>query len=134
MELDGLIEPGICLETTYQVEEKHGAMNVGSGSLRVLATPAMIGFMEVNANRLIAQHLPSGAASVGVRVNVSHLAATPVGCRVHVRSEVLRVDGKRVFLSVKAWDDTELIGEGQHERFLVDEARFLQRVQAKAGK
>ena len=133
MELESFIEPGISLESTHIIEERHAAMNVGSGSLRVLATPAMIGFMEINANRLLASHLPPGAASVGVRVDVTHLAPTPVGGSLRVRSQVLRVEGRRVYLSVQAWDEIELIGEGQHERVLIDEARFLARVQAKAS-
>lgn len=131
MELEGYIEPGINLETTHEIAEQHAAMNVGSGSLRVLATPAMIGFMETNANRLLASHLPLGAASVGVRVDVRHLAPTPVGGSLRVRSQVSRVEGRRIFLTVEAWDDKELVGEGQHERALIDEARFLARVQAK---
>ena len=133
MDLSALIKPGMSLETTFQVEAQHSAAQIGSGSLRVLATPIMIAFMESTSHRLLAQRLPAGYSSVGMLVNVRHLAPTPLGSSVRVLSEVLEVDGLRVTFSVYAWDQSEQIGDGQHQRMVIDEARFLRRVEAKSS-
>jgi predicted thioesterase len=114
------------------VEEAVTAFHIGSGSLRVLATPAMIGFMERVSHKLIARYLPEGYSSVGVVVDVRHLAATPMGASVRIISQVLEVDGRRVTLSVEAWDNYEKVGEGRHQRVIIDLERFLQRVDEKA--
>ena len=132
MDLITLVHPGMSLETTLLVEEKHSAAHVGSGSLRVLATPIMIGLMESAAHRLLAAHLPDGQASVGSVVNITHLAPTPIGSTVRIRAEVLAIDGQKVEFSVQAWDQIEKIGQGVHQRMVIDEARFLKRVSKKA--
>jgi len=133
MDLSEFIKPGMTLETTFQVEAQHSAAHIGSGSLRVLATPIMIAFMESTSHRLLAQRLPAGYSSVGMLVNIRHLAPTPLGSSVRVLSEVLEVDGLRVTFSVQAWDQSEPIGDGQHQRMVIDEARFLRRVEAKSS-
>ena len=132
MDAKEFIKSGMSEEIQVVVEEQHTAAHVGSGSLRVLATPAMIGFMERAARDLLAKHLPEGYSSVGVHVDVRHLAPTPMGSSVRVRCEVLEVDELRVNFSVEAWDAAEKIGKGRHQRVVVDEARFLKRVNAKA--
>jgi predicted thioesterase len=123
--------PGRAREDHYPVAEEHTAVHVGSGSLRVLATPWLIAFMERTARLLLAEDLPAGTSSVGVRVEMRHLAATPVGGEVRTRAEVLSVEGRTVNFSIQAWDDQELVGEGQHQRVIIDEERFLKRVNAK---
>jgi fluoroacetyl-CoA thioesterase len=133
MDLSEIIYPGMSREETFFVEENQTAIQVGSGSSRVLATPWMIAFMERNAHRLLAQHLPAGQSSVGMHVDVSHLAPTPVGGSVRVRAEILAVDGLRVTFTVEAWDQVEKIGEGQHRRMVIDEERFLRRAARKRG-
>jgi fluoroacetyl-CoA thioesterase len=133
MEVSELIKPGLWREEAFHVEERQAAIHVGSGSARVLATPWMIAFMEQTAHRLLATRLPPGYSSVGVLVNVRHIAPSPVGSPVRVRVEVLEVDGQRVNFMVQAWDPSELIGEGQHQRVVIDEARFLRRVEAKSA-
>ena len=133
MDLSALIKPGMSLETTFQVEAQHSAAHLGSGSLRVLATPVMIAFMESTSHRLLAQRLPAGYSSVGMLVNVRHLAPTPLGSSVRVLSEVLEVDGLRVTFSVQAWDQSEPIGDGQHQRMVIEEARFLRRIEVKSS-
>jgi predicted thioesterase len=120
------------LEKTIVVEEQHLAGHLGSGSLRVLATPAMIAFMEGVSHQLLAQYLPEGYSSVGAHVDVYHLAPTPLGATVRVRSEVALVEGIRVQFNVEAWDEREQIGRGLHERVVIDHARFLRRVSAKS--
>jgi len=97
----------------------------------VLATPWMIAFMERNARRLLGERLPAGYSSVGSHVDVRHLAPTPVGGRVRVRAEVLAVDGWKVEFVIQAWDEQELIGEGRHQRVVIEEERFLRRVARK---
>lgn len=100
---------------------------------RVLSTPHLIGFMEMTSRNLLKTMLPNGMDSVGTHVNVSHLAATPIGMQVRFQSEVLSVEHRRVTFHVEAWDEHEKVGEGTHERFVVDIARFASRVQAKAA-
>lgn len=131
MDLSELFTPGMSREETFLIEEEHSAIHVGSGSLRVLATPWMIAFMETTARKLMSEHLPDGYSSVGAHVDVRHLAPTPVGKRLRVRTEVIAVDGLKVTFAVAAWDDQEQVGEGQHLRVIIDEARFLKRVSAK---
>lgn len=98
----------------------------------VLATPAMINLMELTAAKAIEPYLPDGWLSVGVVVNVRHLAATPEGATVRVMARVTDVDGKRISFAVEAHDQVEKIGEGTHVRALVERSRFLSAVQHKA--
>jgi fluoroacetyl-CoA thioesterase len=132
MELKELIPAGRVREASYLVEVQHTTSHIGDRAYRVLATPFMIGFMENNSHRLLAEYLPDGKSSVGVLVNVRHLAPTPLGSTVKVRSEVLEVDGIRVIFAVKVWDQIELVGEGFHERVIIDIERFFHRVSAKS--
>jgi predicted thioesterase len=131
MDLDGLIQPGMSREETYLVEEQHSALTVGSGSAQVLATPWLIAFAERAAHRLLAGQLPAGSSSVGVLIDIRHSAPTPVGSRVHVKVEVTEINGLWVTFAVRVKDDFEPVGEGCHQRVVIDEARFARRVEAK---
>jgi fluoroacetyl-CoA thioesterase len=131
MDLDQLIQPQMRREEIFVVEDTHTAMHVGSGASRVLATPWMIAFMERAAHRLLAAVLPAGFTSVGVLVNIRHLAPTPAGSQVRVSAEVLEVDGMKVKFQVEVWDEQEQAGSGIHERFVIDTERFLRRVEKK---
>ena len=131
MKLHQIIKPGMKKKFTFQVEEEHSAVHVGSGSLRVLATPWMIAFMERTARQLLGELLPEGYSSVGVRVEVSHLAPTPVGSKVKTSAQVTAIEGAKVYFDLTAWDDVETIGGGQHQRVVIDEERFLRRVARK---
>ncbi len=106
---------------------------LGVEEARVLSTPHLIGFLEMTSRNLIKKYVGDGVDSVGTRVDVRHLAATPIGMQVRLASEVLSVDGQRVQCRVEAWDEREKVAEGTHERFVVDVARFAARVQAKAA-
>ena len=128
---DEVIQKGMIREEMFQVAEEHTAIHVGSGDSRVLATPWMIAFMERVAHRLLAENLPPGESSVGVLVDVRHLAPTPIGAAVRVQVEIVTVDGAQVIFSVQAWDQAEKIGEGRHQRVLINEARFQRRVEGK---
>jgi predicted thioesterase len=131
MEFAECIEVGMKHEATFQVDEQYTAFHIGSGSLRVLATPSMIGFMERISHQLLARCLPEGYSSVGSLVDVRHLAPTPLGWVVRVTSEVIEVDGRKVTLAVEAWDDAEKVGEGRHQRVVINLESFLRRVDAK---
>lgn len=120
-------------EETFMVAREHTAEYVGSGASPVLATPWMIAFMERVAFRSLQELLPRGRSNVGVLVEVHHLAPTPVGAAVRVMSEVEEIDGSQVTFSLHAWDEEEKIGEGRHKRVIIDEARFLKRVEKKKG-
>jgi fluoroacetyl-CoA thioesterase len=113
------------------VGEQHTAPRIGSGRIRVLATPVMINLIEAAALAAIEQSLPEFHQSLGTRLDISHVAATPVGMRVRATAEVVRVEGRTVHLRVRAEDERELIGEGTHERVVVNVERFDARVQAK---
>jgi fluoroacetyl-CoA thioesterase len=98
----------------------------------VLATMAMVGFIEAACLKCISGHLDPGEHSVGVHVDVSHVAATPAGMEVRAEVELVAVEGRRLTFAVKVFDERELIGEGRHQRAVINVARFLERVQAKA--
>ena len=113
------------------VTEANTAAAMGSGLLPVFATPAMLALMEKAAARSVQPFLDDGQGSVGTRLSVSHLAATPIGLPVRAESELLSVERRKLLFSVRAWAGDELIGEGEHERFLIDNARFLEKALAK---
>lgn len=125
------IKPGLVGEATVSVTEALTAAHLGSGGAQVYATPAMVALMEAAAVNAIDHLLAQGQASVGTVLNVRHLAATPVGHQVRARAEVTAAEGCQVTFAVQAWDEKELIGDGTHTRFVVDVARFIQRVEAK---
>jgi len=131
MDFSENIQPGMTVERTFPVEEGHSALQAGSGGVPVLATPWMIAFMENAAFNLLESILPEGLSSVGVLVEVRHLAPTPIGGKVRVQAEVTEVEGSGVSFCVRAWDEGEQIGTGQHQRVVIDKVRFLKRVEEK---
>ncbi len=125
------IQPGLSGEAGLLVSEEHTAPRVGSGKIHVLATPVMINVIEAAALAAIERLLPPGHQSLGTVLNVRHIAATPVGMRVTARAEVTAVSGRTVTFRVEARDEKELIGDGTHERVVVNVEKFDQRVQRK---
>lgn len=125
------ITPGLqgTRETTVSTEQT--ARHLGSGGIDVFATPAMISLMEGAAVNAIDPMLRDGQASVGIEVNVKHLAATPQGKHVRAEAEVTEVDRRKVFFTVRAYDEHELIGEGTHVRFVIDLDKYNARLQEK---
>ena len=123
---------GLSGTATTQVVTELTARHLGSGTVAVFATPEMVRLMERAAVNALATHLSAGQQSVGVMIAVRHLAATPVGAVVTARAELIAVDGRRLTFNVSAHDGMELIGEGTHERALIDLARFEARVKAKS--
>ncbi len=126
------LEPGLIGELSITVQESDTARASGEESLPpVFSTPRLIGLMERTAHATILPHLAEGQTSVGTLVHVRHLAATPVGMTVRFRAELLEVDRRRLRFKVEAWDEVEKIGEGEHERFVIDTARFTERLEQK---
>jgi fluoroacetyl-CoA thioesterase len=113
------------------VGPEHTAPFVGSGRIAVLATPVMINLIESAALSAVEQLLPAGHQSLGIKLDVSHVAATPVGLRVTATAEVVRLEGRTITFRVEARDEIEPIGTGTHERVVVSVARFDERVQRK---
>ena len=113
------------------VTGENTAVALGSGSVEVFATPAMIALLEAAAVDAIQARLPESMTSVGTRLDVRHTAATPVGMTIAASATLTEIDGRRLVFDVSASDDVEVIGEGIHERFIVDRARFEQRVRDK---
>jgi predicted thioesterase len=127
------LKPGLTRSETFNIEERHTAYHIGSGDQRVLGTPWMISFMERVSNRLIAEHLPETALSVGTHVDVHHLAPSPMHTTIRVKVEILEVNKNRVTLSVAAWDHEDQIGSGLHTRAVVNKTRFMQRAGVKSS-
>ena len=123
---------GLTGQATTLVIPQLTARHLGSGTVAVFATPEMVRVMERAAVNGLAPHLAPGQQSVGTLVNVKHLASTPMGATVTARAELIAADGRRLTFKVSAHDGTDLIGEGMHERALIDLARFEAKVNAKA--
>ena len=128
------IKIGLTGSAEIVVGEEHTAPRVGSGHVRVLATPVMINVMEAAALAAIEHLLPIGHQSLGTQLNVGHYAATPAGMRLRATAEVSKIDGRNIELRVAAFDEKERVGDGTHSRVVVNVARFDQRVQAKLEK
>lgn len=125
------LTPGLRGSAEITVGEEQTAPRVGSGRVRVLATPVMINMMEAAALDAIEWLLPEGHQSLGTHLDVGHYAATPVGMRLRATAEVTSVDGRNVEFRVEAFDDRERIGDGTHRRVVVNVARFDARIQRK---
>ena len=123
--------PGMAAEREHIVTDEDTASKWGSGLVPVFSTPALVGLMESTAVAALSGQLPEGQTSVGGRIDVRHLAATPVGMQVRARAELTAVEGRKLVFKIQAWDEVDLIGEAEHQRFVVDEARFVAKVESK---
>ena len=113
------------------VTEKNTAVALGSGSLKVFATPAMIRLIESAAAELVEKNLPRELTSVGIALNVKHTAPTPLGMKVRAEVKIISVDGRKIIFEVAAFDARGEIGRGTHERFIVDREKFQRKADAK---
>ena len=125
------IAPGLTGTVEIVVGEEHTAPSIGSGKVRVLATPVMINLIEAAALKAIEHLLEPGYQSLGTHLDVHHVAATPVGMKARAIAEVTKVDGRTVTFRVEAKDAKDVIGYGTHERVVVNVAKFDLRVQKK---
>ena len=128
------IKPGLTGHAEMVVGTNDTAPRVGSGRIAVLATPTMINLIEEAALSAIEHLLPDGKQSLGTHIDISHIAATPVGMKVRAEAELVEVDGRKLLFSVRARDEMDLISEGRHERVVVTAASFQSRINEKAAR
>lgn len=129
-----MLKEGVKGTQEIMVTEENTAKVMGSGALDVFATPAMIALMEKTAWESVQLYLEEGSGTVGTLMNVKHVAASPVGMKITCETELTKVDGRALTFSVKAFDEAGLIGEGEHERFIVYNEKFQAKADAKLAK
>ena len=127
------VRPGLAGYAELVVGDAHTAPSIGSGKVRVLATPVMINLIEAAALDAVERLLPAGYQSLGTHLDVRHIAATPVGMRAKAVATVEKVSERTIFFKVEVRDEVDLIGDGTHERVVVNVAKFDLRVQKKLG-
>lgn len=126
-----MLEKGIKGFGELTVNESNTAEALGSGSLAVFATPSMIALMEKTARLSVDPFLEEGQSTVGTLVNVKHLSATPVGMKITCSTELVDIDRRRLVFHVECSDEKGIIGEGEHERFIIDAEKFMSKASAK---
>ncbi len=129
--MDPSLKIGIFGEAKTVVSDKNTAITHGSGSIPVFATPAMIALMENAALSSVEPLLPEGHTTVGISISSSHIAATPVGMEVTAKAELVEIDGKRLVFKVEGYDAKEKIGEGTHQRFIINKEKFMKKNEEK---
>ena len=125
------LKAGMLFTSEIVVEEKDTAVAFGSGNMYVLSTPMMIGLMENAALNAIDAYLPKGYQTVGIHLDVKHLAATPMGMKASATAELIEIDGKKLKFKVVAYDEKDKIGEGYHSRFIVESENFMKMTEGK---
>lgn len=121
-------------EARTRVNGENTALKFGSGKVDVFGTPAMVALMEEASINTVDKNLPEGFATVGIDLNIKHTAATPKGMNITASAELIEIDGKRLVFKVEAFDEIEKIGEGTHQRFIIELDKFKRRVQSKSIK
>ena len=129
-----MLQLGIKGKQELLVTDKDTAKAVGSGGLNVFATPAMIALAEKTALQSILAYLSEGESTVGTKLDISHIAATPVGMKVSCETELIEIDRRRLVFSVNVYDEVEKIAEGTHERFIIYSERFQNKANGKSEK
>jgi len=128
------IKPGMVLKKDFNVTRDDTARKIGSGGLEVLATPILVTWVENSAYDLAQLCLDDEQTTVGVHVDINHMAATPVGMKVRIKVFLEKVDGRKLDFKVEAWDTVQKISEGRHQRFIVNKTQFMQKVLQKREK
>ena len=131
MELSKDLKPGLGGTSEIVVGTRDTAPHVGSGKIGVLATPIMVNLMEAAALQAVERFMPAGFQTVGTHLDVRHFAATPVGMTVRAHAELVKVDGRTLTFRLRAEDEREPVGEGIHERLIINVERFDERMQKK---
>lgn len=126
-----MLKAGIQGRQEVMVTEDNSANALGSGLLEVFATPAMVALMEKTAWMSVAPYMNDGEGTVGTKLNISHMSATPTGMIVWCESELTEVDGRRLAFHVEVFDESGKIGEGEHERFIIKNEKFMSKAAAK---
>jgi len=131
---ESTLQPGLSAEIERTVNVIETATHLGSGSLDVYATPALVALMENAAVCALEDHLPDKHTTVGGKIDVRHLATTPVGIRVRAHAELVEVQGRKLTFRIQAWDEVELIGEADHIRYLIEVEPFMTKVRTKGSR
>ena len=127
----GTLKPGMGLKKDFEVTRSHTARSVGSGGLEVLATPVLIEWMENSAYEMVSLCMDDEQTTVGVEVNLDHMAATPVGMKVRVIVTLIEVENRKLTFNVEARDTIQVIATGTHVRYVVNKTKFMEKVLAK---
>ena len=133
LDLPSELRPGLSATAEIVVGTRDTAPHVGSGKIGVLATPVMVNLMEAAALQAVERYMPPGFQTVGTHLDVRHFAATPVGMTVRASAELIRVEGRTLTFRLNAADDREPVGDGVHERLIINVERFDVRMQKKLG-
>lgn len=128
------ITPGLKMEKTLVVGPEHIATHMDSGGVPVYSTPTMVLHMEEVSRLVVEPYLAEGQSTVGALIHVEHLAPTPPGMKVTIRSELIKVEERRLTFAVEAWDEVEKVGQGTHVRVIIDLQRFAQKIARKEAK
>lgn len=129
-----MIKSGLKGEATMVVAVGNTAIEVGSGSVPVFATPMLVAIMENAAINALKGNLEEGSTTVGVEISLKHLAATPIGMTVRAEAELTEVEGRQLTFRLEAFDDVEKVGEGTHRRFILDQEKFIKKSNIKSRK
>ncbi len=129
-----MLKTGIKGHQELVVTQELTAKNMGSGVMDVFATPAMLALMEKTAFTSVAEYLNEGCGSVGTKVDIEHVASSPVGMKITCDSELIEVEGRKLVFKVEAYDEKGLIGKGTHERFIVENKKFQEKTDNKLEK
>ena len=132
--MENTLRVGMSNSVEAQSTEKTTALEMKSGSLKVLSTPTMMCLMEQAAAELVERNLPDDLTSVGIAINVNHKAPTPIGMTIRAEAVITKVDGRKITFDVKAYDDVDEIGSGIHERFIVNKEKFQTKANGKLSK
>ena len=127
------LEAGICGEQSVRVSAENTAKTMGSGTLDVFATPALVALAEKTCWQSVAPALEAGSGTVGTKLELEHTAPTPVGMTVTCRSELVAVEGRKLTFKVTLTDEKGPVGGGTHERFVIFEEKFAAKAEAKKG-
>jgi|Deesub1362A_J573_1020465.scaffolds.fasta_scaffold03221_6 predicted thioesterase len=131
---EAVLKVGLVCQAEQLVTPELSAKHIGSGSLRVYATPAMALLVERTCAAAVQPHLTSDQSTVGIEMHLRHLAPTPLGDRVRIRVELVEIQGNRLTFHAEIWDSQEKVGEAEHVRALIEVGRFLRRVEQKAAR
>lgn len=129
-----MIEAGIKGKEELMVCDENSALAMGSGTLKVFATPSMAALMELTAWKSVAPYLEEGQCTVGTKLNLNHTASTPIGMKVFCESELVDVEGRKLVFKIIVKDECGVIGDSEHERFIVEDVKFQNKTDAKLNK
>lgn len=128
------LQAGMFIEKKIHTTSEMAASRFHESSPRVLSTPSLLTFMQTTCADVLAPFLDRGEMAVSIKIEMSHLASTPIGMTITIRAEVIRVDGRRIYFKVEAFDEMEKIAQGYNDMFIIDEERFERGIKRKVGK